>query len=133
MASFILDLVRPCCHKRERFSDFVLARILSLEGLEPSDVDAQQGTRWHTVLILVFAPHPERRSAKKRVVELDYGMQTEEVKLPCRQAFLYYTSRELGLHTKEPADPAAQQIKLKKPRGPSAVFDAVGAYGLNPP
>jgi predicted DNA-binding transcriptional regulator YafY len=105
--------MRAFCHKRQRFSDFVLARILRIEGFEPSQVDASQDTHWHTVLMLVLAPHPDLPAAKKRVLELDYGMEDGQVKLPCRQAFLYYTLRRLGLHTKEAPDPLAQQITLK--------------------
>mgnify|MGYP001024151169 CR=1 FL=1 len=40
-------------------------------------------------------------------------LEDGQVKLPCRQAFLYYTLRRLGLHTKEAPDPLAQQITLK--------------------
>jgi len=105
--------VRAYCHKRKRFSDFVLARILSLKDLNPSDVDPQQDAEWHTTVTLVLAPRPELPVATKRVLELDYGMQRGEVKLSCRQAFLYYTLRRLGLHTEEPATPASQQIILK--------------------
>ncbi|EAQ97057.1 MULTISPECIES: WYL domain-containing protein [Gammaproteobacteria] len=105
--------VRAFCHKRQRFSDFVLARILRIDGFEASQVDFSQDAHWHTVLTLVLAPHPDLPTAKRRVLELDYGMEDGEVKLPCRQAFLYYTLRRLGLHTKEAPDPLTQQITLK--------------------
>lgn len=105
--------MRAFCHKRQRFSDFVLARILRIDGFEPSQIDTSQDTHWHTVLFLVLAPHPDLPPAKKRILELDYGMENGEVKLPCRQAFLYYTLRRLGMHTKEAPDPLAQQITLK--------------------
>jgi len=48
--------VRAFCHKRQRFSDFVLARILRIDGFEPSQVDFSQDAHWHNVLILVLAP-----------------------------------------------------------------------------
>ncbi len=105
--------VRAFCHKRQRFSDFVLARILRIDGFEPSEVDFSRDVHWHTVLTLILAPHPDLPPAKKRVLELDYGMKDGQVKLQCRQAFLYYTLRRLGLHTKEAPDPLAQQITLK--------------------
>ena len=105
--------MRAYCHKRQRFSDFVLARILRIDGFEASQVDSSQDSHWQTVLTLVLAPHPDLPAAKKRVLELDYGMEGGQVKLPCRQAFLYYTLRRLGLHTKEAPDPLAQQITLK--------------------
>lgn len=105
--------VRAYCHRRNRFSDFVLARILHIEGFEPTTVDSQLDSQWETVLLLVLAPHPQLPPAKKRVLELDYGMEDGEVQLPCRQAFLYYTLRRLGLHTRDAPDPLAQQIVLK--------------------
>lgn len=119
--------VRAFCHKRQRFSDFVLARILRIDGIEPSQVDFSQDTHWHTVLTLILAPHPDLPAAKKRVLELDYGMEDGQVKLPCRQAFLYYTLRRLGLHTKEAPDPLAQQIALKNRDEIQPYIDALTA------
>lgn len=119
--------VRAFCHNRQRFSDFVLARILRIDGIEPSQVDFSQDTHWHTVLTLVLAPHPDLPAAKKRVLELDYGMEDGQVKLPCRQAFLYYTLRRLGLHTKEALDPLAQQIALKNRDEIQPFIDALTA------
>ncbi|GKX47808.1 helix-turn-helix transcriptional regulator [Pectobacterium carotovorum] len=119
--------VRAFCHKRQRFSDFVLARILRIDGIEPSQVDFSQDTHWHTVLTLILAPHPDLPAAKKRVLELDYGMEDGQVKLPCRQAFLYYILRRLGLHTKEAPDPLAQQIALKNRDEIQPYIDALTA------
>lgn len=119
--------VRAFCHNRQRFSDFVLARILRIDGIEPSQVDFSQDTHWHTVLTLVLAPHPDLPPAKKRVLELDYGMEDGQVKLPCRQAFLYYTLRRLGLHTKEAPDPLAQQIAMKNRDEIQPFIDALTA------
>ncbi|WP_324428783.1 WYL domain-containing protein [Azohydromonas sp.] len=119
--------VRAYCHWRERFSDFVLARILDINAFEPSQIDPRLDTQWHTVLTLVLAPHPDLPATTRRVLELDYGMQDGEVKLPCRQAFLYYTLRRLGLHAKGHSDPAAQQIALKNREELQPYIDAVGA------
>ncbi|MEG6912312.1 hypothetical protein V1971_26390, partial [Pseudomonas aeruginosa] len=66
-------------------------------------------------------------AAKKRVLELDYGMEEGQVKLPCRQAFLYYTLRRLGLHTKEAPDPLAQQITLRNRDEIQPYIDALTA------
>ena len=118
--------VRAYCHKRERFSDFVLARILSTGQAEPSKVDPQRDTQWQTILHLVLVPHPDLPPAKKRVIELDYGMRDGQAELPCRQAFLYYTMRRLGLHAKS-TDPQAQQITLKNREEIQPFLDAVGA------
>jgi hypothetical protein len=79
------------------------------------------------VLNLVLAPHPDLPAAKKRVLELDYGMEEGQVTLPCRQAFLYYTLRRLGLHSNEAADPLAQQITLKNRDEIQPYIDALTA------
>lgn len=121
--------VRAFCHKRQRFSDFVLARILRIDGFEQSNVDAKQDSHWQTVLTLVLAPHPDLPPAKQRVLELDYGMNNGQVQLPCRQAFLYYTLRRLGLHTEEASDPLAQQITLKNRDEIQPYIDALTTQG----
>ena len=68
--------VRAFCHKRQRFSDFVLARILRIDGIEPSQVDFSQDTHWHTVLTLILAPHPDLPAAKKRVLSWTTAWKT---------------------------------------------------------
>lgn len=118
--------VRAYCHKRERFSDFVLARILNTGEAGPSTVDARLDTQWQTILQLVLVPHPDLPLAKRRVIELDYGMQGGQAELPCRQAFLYYTMRRLGLHAQS-TDPHAQQITLKNREQIQPFLDAVSA------
>lgn len=121
--------VRAYCHKRDWFSDFVLARILSIDGFEPSAIDSRDDRQWHTELTLVLGPHPNLPPPKRRVLELDYGMEGGEVRLPCRQAFLYYTLRRLGLHTREAPDPLVQQITLKNRAEIQPYIDAVSAQG----
>jgi len=118
--------VRAFCHKRGRFSDFVLARILNTGQGEPSTVDPRLDAQWQTILPLVLVPHPDLPPAKKRVIELDYGMQDGQAELPCRQAFLYYTMRRLGLHAQS-TDPQAQQIALKNREEIQPFLDAVGS------
>nr|WP_255501104.1 WYL domain-containing protein [Mitsuaria sp. WAJ17] len=119
--------VRAYCHKRERFSDFVLARILDLKSAGPSTIDPGTDVFWHTILTLVLVPHPGLSAAKKRVIELDYCMEEGQVALECRQAFLYYTLRRLGLHTDAPSDPTAQQISLSNRAELQPYIDALTA------
>lgn len=104
--------VRAYCHRRERFSDFLLARILSIEPGDPSPINPAEDAVWATVLSLVLAPNPGLPPEKRRVIELDYGMKDGHAVLQCRQALLYYTLRRLGLHTTSADDPVAQQIFL---------------------
>ncbi|MCL2895100.1 WYL domain-containing protein [Brenneria tiliae] len=105
--------VRAFCDTRRQFSDFVLTRILRIDGTEPTQVDPAADRHWHTILTLVLAPHQELSATQKRILELDYGMENGEVELRCRQAFLYHTLKRLGLQTAQSAEPAGQQIVLK--------------------
>lgn len=104
--------VRAYCQRRERFSDFLLARILSIEPGGASPINPAEDTVWATVLSLVLTPNPDLPPEKRRVIELDYGMKDGRTVLQCRQALLYYTLRRLGLHTTSSDDPVAQQIFL---------------------
>jgi hypothetical protein len=119
--------VRAYCHKRGRFSDFVLARILDLKGVGPSSVDPGTDTFWHTILNLVLVPHPDLSAAKKREIELDYCIKDGQVALECPQAFLYYTMRRLGLHTETSSDPAAKPISLRNRTELQHYIDALTA------
>lgn len=119
--------VRAYCHKRQRFADFVLARILEIGRFETSEIDPVNDTQWQTLLLLVLEPNPDLPPAKKRVIELDYGMENGQAQLPCRQAFLYYTLKRLGLEAREPANPIVQQIVLKNRSEVQPYIDALSA------
>lgn len=107
--------VRGFCHLRGQFRDFVIARILSVAGSEPSSVSPQEDKEWLAVVRLVLAPHPGLAEGHRRAIELDYGMSGGEVILECRQALLFYLLKHLGLEGPVDARPQAQQIVLKNP------------------
>lgn len=117
--------VRAYCHTKKRFSDFVLARILAIEISNQSEIDPRDDIEWHTIVPLVLAPHPDLPDATKRVLELDYGMENGETRLPCRQAFLFYTLKRLGLKTSADSNPIAQQIILKNRADVQPYIDGV--------
>ena len=105
--------VRAYCHMRERFLDFVFARILSVQttvrpGKRGADDDA-----WQRKVPLVIAPSPSLSDAHKRVIELDYEMQGGETSIECRQALLFYVLRRLGLLDEHQALAHVQQIVLR--------------------
>jgi len=104
--------VRAFCHKREEYTDFVLARILDLIETDAKPVP-KTDRQWETVVDLVLAPHPGLSPGARKVIELDYGMTDGVLSLPCRQALLYYTLRRHGLLVSDPADSREFQIVLK--------------------
>lgn len=105
--------VRAFCHSREKFLDFVLGRILEVQGAEPVGHTASEDAEWNNVLPLVIAPNPELSAGKRRAIELDYGMTNGQVELKCRQALLFYTLKRLGLNQDKTRQPETQHIVLK--------------------
>ncbi len=103
---------RAFCHTKGAFRDFVIARMLTIEMSTASEVDTTQDRQWNNIITLVIVPNPALSEDKKLVMELDYGMSEGRVELQCRQAFLFYTLKRLGLSTKAADNPAEQQICL---------------------
>ncbi len=104
--------VRAYCHRRERYLDFVIARILEARATEESAVPGDKDEAWHRKVSLVLGPNPALPAAAKRVIELDYGMTDGQVAIKCRQALLFYTLKRLGLLDGQEAPPEVQQIAL---------------------
>lgn len=115
--------IRAFCHKREEYTDFVLARILDLieTGTKPVP---NRDDQWETIVDLVLAPHPGLTPGARKVIELDYGMTDGTLGLPCRQALLYYTLKRHGLLLSDPVDPKEFQIILKNRPEVQSFIDA---------
>lgn len=121
---------RAYCHTKGRFRDFVIARMLAIKKTTPSDLDVSLDHLWHNIITLVIVPHPELSEGRKRALELDYGMTDGRVGLECRQAFLFYTLKRLGLSTKPGGPPPQeQQICLHNQEEIQRYIDEVLASG----
>ena len=103
---------RAFCDTRQRFLDFVIARILDISNSERDAVAAIGDVEWTTVLEVVLVPNPALSKPHRKAVELDYGMEDGQVTLGCRQAMLFYFLQHLGLDTQR-TRPEAQQVVLK--------------------
>jgi WYL domain len=104
---------RAYCHMRNRFLDFVVARMLEVDGFEPAAAGPDDDVKWQTIVPLVLIPHPELSKSHRLAIELDFGMEDGQVEFHCRQAFLFYALRHLRLDLEGEAKPEAQQIALK--------------------
>jgi predicted DNA-binding transcriptional regulator YafY len=102
--------VRAYCHKREDFLDFVLSRIFEAKCADGNPKKSTEDTAWHTWVTIVLGPHPSLSAAQKKAIELDYGMENGEMRLPCRQSLLFYAFRRFGLNISDA--PAEQQVVL---------------------
>jgi hypothetical protein len=107
--------VRAYCHARRSFRDFVIARMLEVQGPAPADKGPEHDTYWRTMVTLRLAPHPKLGASHRRAIELDYGMVGGEVALQCRQALLFYALHHLRLDSNEGRG-QQQQIVLKNRR-----------------
>ncbi|WP_081862537.1 helix-turn-helix transcriptional regulator [Chromobacterium haemolyticum] len=105
--------VRAFCHSRNEFRDFVLGRILEIQETEPAGSPASEDKEWNAILPLILTPNPELSPSKRRVIELDYGMNEGITELKCRQALLFYTLKRLGLDQSGGVLPEAQHVVLK--------------------
>lgn len=104
--------IRAYCHSRQDFRDFVIARILKVEGVEGDRPRGDEDSAWHHILRVVLAPHPKLSEAHQRAIELDYGMTEGVCEFECRQALLFYVLRQLGLDRESNRSPEDQQVVL---------------------
>lgn len=115
--------LRAYCHKRNRFSDFVLTRLSDVRDIGGASVSIELDTEWNTVVELVLIPHPRLPAEKRNAIAYDYGMVEGEALLPCRQALLFYTLKHLGLAGDENAE--ANHIFLKNQSEVQPYLDAI--------
>ncbi|WP_419588420.1 WYL domain-containing protein [Thiolapillus sp.] len=105
--------VRAWCHTRNRFQDFVFARMLSLDETRPDQINAEYDVEWQRFLTFRIGPHPDLGKAARKAIELDYGMQQGEISVETRISLSFYLERRLGLDFKpEEVRPERQQIIL---------------------
>ncbi|WLH51306.1 WYL domain-containing protein [Pseudomonas tolaasii] len=90
--------VRAFCLRSGIFKDFVLGRINSLLGSEPSPSPVPADIEWSTFVDVVIGPNPSYPSEKRKAIEHDYQMIDGEARLRARSAQLYYLKRRLGLN-----------------------------------
>ncbi|HSD37390.1 MAG TPA: WYL domain-containing protein [Rhodocyclaceae bacterium] len=105
--------VRAYCHTRERFLDFVIARVHAVRASSEANRPADEDVEWNHFVEVVLAANPALPEPHRRAVELDYGMTEGKVVLRCRQALLFYLLQHLRLDVEHGAKPEAQQVVLK--------------------
>lgn len=103
--------VRAYCHTRNKFRDFVIARLSTVQVGGQSAVPVAEDQEWHTILTLVLVPHPALPHASRRALEIDYAMTDGRLEVKCRHAMLLYTLIRLGLMYERNV-PAVQQVVL---------------------
>ncbi|MDC9821695.1 WYL domain-containing protein [Pectobacterium polonicum] len=105
--------VRAYCHTEQQFNDFILTRILNIEGIEPSTVDSTNDYPWYTYLQLILVPSDKLPLAHQRALELEYGMTNGELNISCRLACLQETLSRFHIRLTDENNEKDQLFVLK--------------------
>jgi len=81
---------RAYCYKRERFSDFNLGRMESVELMEKSDIHKKEDTYWFTFVNVLIGPHPDLNEDEQQLVLNDFNYD-EPFEMLIRGALVDYT------------------------------------------
>lgn len=90
--------VRAYCHMRERYCDFVFARILDHAGPHPPQPVPEADHEWDRILTVMIGPNPDLAPGPRKAIELDYEMVDGQLAIDTRQCLAYYLLHRLGLH-----------------------------------
>ena len=121
---------RAWCFKRAAFRDFVLSRIVAIDGTRSSEIEPADDIGWQRELTLKIGPHPALRDGKRRAVELDFGMTDGVFEVPTRACLAYYCMRQFGLdRAPDEVKPERQQIVLLNREEVEAVMAETGVCG----
>lgn len=88
--------VRAYCHKRERFIDFLLSRILECKESNETAYDACRDWLWHSEIEVSLVPHPKCSEGQKKAIELDFDMGEGKITPKMRHAMLFYFLKRQG-------------------------------------
>lgn len=105
--------IRAYCHTRHDFRDFLISRIVAIEGVKADRDRAAEDDGWQKSVRLVIAPDPRLSEAQRKAIELDFGMTNGICELECRQALFFYVLRQLRLDQAPHESPIVQQIVLQ--------------------
>lgn len=117
---------RAWCHRREKFLDFVLARIHSVLGTRSEEVDSTRDFAWHGLTTLRLGPNPRLQDAQQRAVELDYGMRDGCIEVEVRRSLVYYLARQLLFDVAKHLPPERVQVVLLNAAEVNAELTEVG-------
>ncbi len=82
--------MRAYCHTRQRFLDFVLARIHHAVVLGKAESPLPTDELWNRWVSVVIGPHPGLSEMQKKAVEFDYGMVDGQLSIQVRAALVGY-------------------------------------------
>lgn len=118
--------VRAWCYSRNKFLDFVLARVLNVIDSREDSVDSTLDIAWHTMITLRLGANPLLTRASQRAIALDYGMNEGFVEVKVRLSLVYYLKRQMLLDIVDTLGPERAQIVLLNADEVNTALQAVG-------
>ena len=104
--------VRSWCHRREKFLDFVMARMLQVLDRREASIDNTADQAWHQTGRIRLGPNPRLTPPQRRAIALDYGMADDCVEIEVRLSLVYYVSRQMLLDVAHLLPPERAQLVL---------------------
>lgn len=104
--------VRGWCHRRGKFLDFVMARVLQVIDHRQESIDDTLDQAWHQTGRIRLGPNPSLTTPQRRAIALDYGMTEECVEIEVRLSLVYYLSRQMLLDVAHLLPPERAQVVL---------------------
>ena len=101
---------RAYCHKTNRFKDFNLGRINSIEDKRENDMDVPNDINWETTITLKIGPNPKLSQSQQAAIKKEYGMKNGESAIEVKRAMIFYLLNRLGLSV-EDEEPTTYQKK----------------------
>lgn len=103
---------RAWCNRRHEFRDFVLARVLEVGRTQYQPIDQEHDREWCRYVTLSIGPRPELTDGRRRITELEYGMNDGRLEISVRLSMSYYLERNLLLDIAPQLDPRRAPLIL---------------------
>lgn len=104
--------VRAYCEKNRDYRDFVLSRFRGeLDVLGESDQGRDADDGWNNEVEVVIEPDPRLKPDQRSIIEVDFGMQTGQLRVATRGALVQYVLQRYQIDPhKVQSKASAQQI-----------------------
>lgn len=94
--------IRAFDHDKNRFSDYVISRISSVQpALDEEYIGVANDTDWKTHLTLVLEPQPGPKEWMSAIAK-EFKMKKGQLKIRTRKALLFYVLRRYGFNPRPP-------------------------------
>ena len=125
--------VRGYDRERQRFSDFVLTRIVKAQEIDGYVAESEllpADEQWARMVDMELVPHPGIKQPK--AIEADYGLEKGVLKLKARAALAGYVLRRWSVDSSPDhrLDPSSHHLWLRNPQALYGVESAALAPGF---